>query len=94
MTSHPKSSEQVADLLSKQRPEVRELFRYALVLAIIDDEKAHVIGTRVEEREWLTVETVAGEVFEIARPPISGEVEAQLMRQVRAIVAEEDDDGY
>lgn len=41
----------VAYLPSKQRPEVREVFRYALVLAMIDDEKAHVIGTRVEECE-------------------------------------------
>jgi hypothetical protein len=64
----PPEIEQVAELLSQQRPEVRDLFRYALVLAMIDDEKARVIRTRVgEEREWLTVETVAGDVFEIAR---------------------------
>jgi hypothetical protein len=90
----PAEIDQVADLLSKQRPEVRDLFRYALVLAMIDDEKAHVIGTREEEdREWLTVETIAGDVFEIERPPISEEVESVLMSEVRAIVADEDDDG-
>ena len=61
---------------------------------MIDDEKARVIGTRVEEgREWLTVETIAGEMFEIMRPPISEEVEAELMAQLRAIVAEEEGDG-
>jgi hypothetical protein len=55
----PPEIEQVAELLSQQRPEVRALFRNALVLAMIDDEKARVIGTRVEEeREWLAVETV------------------------------------
>jgi hypothetical protein len=76
-------------------PQVRDLFRYALVPAMIDDEKARVIGMRVEvEREWLTVETVAGDVLEIVRPPIPEEVEAQFMRQVGAIVADEDDDGY
>ncbi len=81
----PPELERLADLLSEQPPEVRDLFRYALVLAMIDDEKARVIGTRVEEeREWLTVETVAGDVFEIRRPAISEEVEAQLMGQVRA----------
>jgi hypothetical protein len=55
----PPGFERFADLLSEQPAEVRDLFRYALVLAMIDDEKAHVIGTRVEEeRKWLTVETV------------------------------------
>jgi hypothetical protein len=36
----PPEIEQVADLLSNQRPEVRDLFRYALVLVMIDDEEA------------------------------------------------------
>jgi hypothetical protein len=90
----PPKFERLAALLSEQSPEVRDLFRYALVLAMIDDEKAREIGTRVEEgREWLKVETVAGDVFEIVRPPISEEGEAELMRQVRSIVADDDDDG-
>ncbi len=37
--------------------------------------------------------SVAGDVSEIARPPISEEVEVQLMRQVSATVAEEDSGG-
>lgn len=82
----------VAELLSEQPPEVRDLFRFALVLAMIDDEKARVSGTRVgEEREWLTIETVAGDVFEIVRPAISEEVEGQLVAGARAIVEEESD---
>ncbi len=72
---------------------MRDLFRYCLILALIDDEKARVIGTWVEDgQEWLTIETVAGDVFEILQPPISEEVEAQLIRHVRAIIAEEDND--
>jgi hypothetical protein len=67
----PPEFERVADLLSEQPLEVRDLFRYALMLAMIDDEKARIIGTRVEDREWLTLETVAGDVFEIARLTIS-----------------------
>jgi hypothetical protein len=86
--------EQVADLLSKQSPQVRELFRYTLVLAMIDDEKARITGTRlIGCRECLAVRTIAGDVFEIARPPISDELEAELMNKVRAMVADEDDDG-
>ncbi len=49
--------------------------RYALVLAMLDDEKAHVISTRQEDdREWITVITVAGDVFEIMRRDISQEM--------------------
>ena len=46
----PPEIEQVADLLGKQRPEVRDLFRYALVLATTDDEKAWVTGTCLVDR--------------------------------------------
>jgi hypothetical protein len=59
---------------------------------MIDDEKESVISTRVEEREWLTVETVAGDVFEIARPLIPEKVEAEPMNKVRAIIAIEGND--
>ena len=44
----PPELQYVAELLDQQPSAVRELFRYALVLAMIDDEKARVIGTRVE----------------------------------------------
>lgn len=88
----PPEIQHVADLLGEQPPEVRDLFRYALVLAMIDDEKAWVTGTRlVDGREYLTVRTVAGDVFEIVRPTTSEELEAVLMSQVRAIVADEDE---
>jgi hypothetical protein len=73
----PSESQRVADQLAEQPPAVREMFRYALVLAMTDDEKAWVTGTRLlGSREYLTVRTVAGDVFEIERPPISEEVEA------------------
>ncbi len=62
---------------------------------MIDDKKAHRTGMQFEgNREYLTVQTIAGEVFEILRPSILEEVEAQLMEQVRSIVArEESEDG-
>lgn len=87
----PPELQHVADLLSEQPPEVRELFRYALVLAMIDDEKAWVTGTRlVESREYLTVRTVAGDQSEIMRPAISEEMELLLKEQLRAIIAEDE----
>ncbi len=52
----PPEFEQLADLISEQPPHVRDLFRYALVLGMIDDEKAHITGSRVEgDREHVTV---------------------------------------
>jgi hypothetical protein len=86
----PPEFERLADLLSEQPAEVRDLFRYVLVLAMIDDEKAHITGTRMDgDLEYLTVQTIVGEVFEIMRPLISEEVEAQLMEQLRAIITGE-----
>jgi hypothetical protein len=85
--------ERVADLLSNQRPEVRDLFCYALVLAMIDDEKARVLGRRAENgQEWLTIKTIACDLVKIMRPPISEEAEAQLMRRVGAMVEEDSND--
>jgi hypothetical protein len=93
----PPEFQRLADLLSRQPPAVRhtcvlrkrDLFRYCLVLALIDDEKARVIGTRIEnEEEWLTIET-ADEVFEMLRPAISEEIEDELLERVRAIADED-----
>jgi hypothetical protein len=90
----PPGLQQVAHQLAEQPPAVRELFRSALVLAMIDDEKAWVTDTRLcDNRQCLTVRIVAGHVFEIEQPPISEEVEAVLMSEVSAIVADEEDDG-
>ena len=50
----PSEFEHLADLTRAQPPGVRDLFRYPLVLASIDGEKPHVIGTHIgREREYL-----------------------------------------
>ncbi len=86
----PPEFKRLADQISEQPPEVRDLFRYALMLAMIDDEKARMAGTRIEgNREFVTVKTLAGDVFEMVRPGISEEDKAELIEQVRAIVHEE-----
>ena len=60
----PPEIDQAADLQGRQRPEVHELFWYALVLAMIDDEQAHIAGTRNEgDHEYLTVQAIVGDVF-------------------------------
>lgn len=68
---------------------VRAMWRYALVLIMIDDEKARVIANEtVDGQELLTVRTNAGDVFQIVRPEMSEATEKLLMQQVREIVAE------
>ena len=69
----PPEIQHVADLLSKERPDVRELFRYVLVLAMIDDEKVHLISTRLEDgRAWPAVVTLAGDVCGIVPRSLTG----------------------
>lgn len=75
--------------LADQPENVRAMFRYALVLMMIDDEKARVMGTRNEDGyELIAVRTLAGEEFEIERPAMSEETERILLEQIREIVAD------
>lgn len=76
--------------LDGQTPAVREMFQYAFALMLIDDEKAvEVRRGQVDGREWLRVRTVNGEEFDVVRPEMSEALEARLLKQVRAIVAED-----
>jgi hypothetical protein len=83
----PPEVERVAEILSTQPPQVREVFRFALVLMMRDDEKARIVSRRtVDGREYLAIVTIAGDEFEIVRPEISADLEQQLREQVRAIM--------
>lgn len=69
--------------LALQPEHVRQLWRYALALMMLDDEKARVVGTRRDDgQEILAVWTVAGEDFEVVRPEMSEEVERLLLEQM------------
>lgn len=70
-TDIPSEMQSVLDTMSAERPEVREMFRYALVLMMIDDEKARVIGTRTEnDQELIAVRTITGDEFEFVYPAL------------------------
>lgn len=72
---------------------VRAMWRYALVLMMIDDEEARIMGTRVEDgHEFIGVRTVAGDEFEIERPAVSDESEKILLEQIREIVMDEQEE--
>lgn len=86
----PPEFQSVLEAVGSQRPEVRAMFRYALVLMMIDDENARVIGTRIEDgHEFVQVRTIAGDEFEIERPAMSDETERFLLEQIREIVEDE-----
>lgn len=84
----PPELQSVLAAMSAQPEHARELFRYALVLLMIDDERARILGTRMDnEQEILTLRTIVGDEFEIVRPAMSEEAEAYLMQQIRKVVA-------
>lgn len=76
--------------LAEAPDNVRAMWKYALALMMIDDKKARVLGTRVEDgHELIAVRTIAGDEFEIARPAMSEDTETILLEQIREIVADE-----
>lgn len=64
-----------------------ELWCYALVLLMIDENQVFLVGIReAAGRTWVTLETAIGEEFEIVKPQLSETVEQQLLKGVRAVV--------
>ncbi len=77
----------LARVMDQQSPAARELFHYALVLMLIGDGKAEIIERRtVDAREWVTVRTVAGELFSIIKPDESDEMLETLKVLAREIL--------
>jgi hypothetical protein len=82
----------LARVVDRQSPATRELFQYALVLMLIEDGKAEIVERRrVDRREWVTVRTVAGELFSIAKPDESDEMLETLKVLAREILDAERD---
>ncbi len=68
------------------------MFRYLLVMSMVDAKKAKIVGTRaMRGRHYLRIKTNAGAVFHILRPPISMESELRMREEVRAIIEQRDD---
>lgn len=63
------------------------MWRYALVLMMIDDERARVIESHQDGEVWrFRIQTRAGDIFEVIRPEMSEQTERQLLEQIREIV--------
>lgn len=80
----PPEFDVLLQIVTVQPEPVRAMWKYALVLVMIDDEKAHVVGAHQDgDTLHLIVQTVAGDRFEVERPRISEEVEQMLLEQIR-----------
>ena len=65
-----------------------ELWTFAIVVLMIDDEQVRVIGTReLADTQWLVLEMQDGEQFEIIHPQLTLADEMELFRGVRKIMA-------
>jgi hypothetical protein len=82
----------VAQLIDAQPPDVQELFQYALVMLMVQDGKAEIIEHKTTDREYLTVRTIAGELFSLAKPDV-GEDQLKGIEQMVQEVLEADSRG-
>jgi hypothetical protein len=90
--SIPPKWQAVADLLSEQPPAVRHLSHYLLLMSMVDEDKARIVGAyAMSGRHYLRIETKVGEAFWTLRPPISMETELRFREEVKAIVNALDD---
>lgn len=66
-----------------------ELWSFALVLLMIDEEQVRQVGSHeVAGTEWVILQTRDGEQFEIVKPQLDEESEHRLLFGVREIVEE------
>ncbi len=80
----------LAHIVDAQPPDVQALFQYGMTMLLIEDGKAQIVERRkIDHREWLTVRTVTGEVFEIVKPDVSEERLAQLRDMAREVLDDE-----
>ncbi len=80
----------LARVVDRRSPAARELSHYALALMLIEDGKAKIVGRRtVDAREWVTVRTVAGELFSIVKSDESAEMLETLKVLAREILNSE-----
>ena len=71
--------------MDEQTEDAQELFRYALWMLMIEDDKAQIIEThQVDNLECLTVESLAGDVFDILKP----QVREDLLGKIRSLARE------
>jgi hypothetical protein len=90
-SSIPPELEMLSRIVDGQSPMVREIFQYALIMLMVENDKAEVLDRRViDAREYLTFKTNAGETFTIVKPDVSPELLEQVREAAREITREDD----
>jgi hypothetical protein len=86
----PPEFESLLNLLKGQPQTVRELFHYAVVLMMLDDEKARMVRTYQQDgKTFWQVSSISGDEFVIVKPELSEATEQMLVDEVRKIVVED-----
>jgi hypothetical protein len=89
----PAEYEAILKKIADGSEDVRTMWRYAVVLLMVHDEKARFVETRQDgDTLHFVIETIQGERFSVVRPPMAEEAEQLLLEQVREIVAQTDAD--
>ena len=82
--------QQLAAFLDAQPGSVQTIFRDCPSLMMVEAGKMKLVTTTPgDEGAVCTFETVAGDVFSIAKPPLSEEQEMKLIEQLREILDDE-----
>ena len=93
-TDLPPDLAMLARIVDGQTPDVRELFHYALVMLLVEDAKAQIIEQHaIDARQWLTIRTVAGELFSIVKPHVIDARLAELQEMARQVLREDNREG-
>jgi hypothetical protein len=77
----------LASLLDAQPEPVRTMFQYCLALAMVELGRGRLVGKMPGEAGPIcTFETLGGEQFCLARPPMSDEQEIRVVGELRRIL--------
>jgi hypothetical protein len=86
----PPDLEMLSHMIDGQSPQVRELFHYALVMLMVENGKAEITERHhIDNLEYLTITTTAGDPFEILTPQVSDERLQQLRTLAREILRQD-----
>jgi hypothetical protein len=78
----------LGSLLDAQPEPVRSMFSYCLALAMVELGRGRLVGTTPGEAGPIcTFETVTGEIFTLARPPMTEQQERRVIGELRRIVS-------
>ncbi len=83
----PREFVPLLDAYAVSSDEYIELWTYAIVLLMIDEEQVRMVGMHeLAGREWVMLQIYGGEEFEIVKPNLTEAQERHFIRGVRRIV--------